>query len=278
MKTSLNKHWLAAGLVSLTLITSGSLYAQDYGIHFLGGTTDPVTGSAGVVPISGWNNFDNVDLTSGTITSSGGSQTASMTLSGVGANRGWNNGTGNGGDTSLNDGYIDCGWTSSAQNAIVTISGLSSGQVFTVYLYAFGNSVQPQQGSVWLNDYTVNGVDQWVGLLGVTASNPGLANSGTVPYGPWSSFGYVLATPFSSNFNTGLPSASDFGDYLEFTGVAATGGQIVIADDNDGKAGRSALDGIELVSASPVPEPSVMALAGLGVSLLFVIRRRLVRA
>jgi hypothetical protein len=88
----------------------------------------------------------------------------------------------------------------------------------------------------------------------------------------------VLATPFSSNFNTGLPSASDFGDYLEFTGVAATGGQIVIADDNDGKAGRSALDGIELVSASPVPEPSVMALAGLGVSLLFVIRRRLVRA
>jgi len=51
---------------------------QAYGIKFLGNTTDPVTGTAGAFPISGWNNIANASYTSGTVNSSDGSGAATL--------------------------------------------------------------------------------------------------------------------------------------------------------------------------------------------------------
>ena len=84
--------------------------ADSFGIHFLGNTTDRVTGTAGVVPISGWTNIANANnvFTSGTIRSSDGTVAAMLTLSGSGRANGWNSGTtADGGDGSLMRGYCD---------------------------------------------------------------------------------------------------------------------------------------------------------------------------
>ena len=246
-----------SGLVGLGLLwcgraANGSTGAE-YGVQFLGNTTDPVTTTAGVVPLSGWNTIANETFTTGTITNSDGSQTATLALSGPGASRGWGDPpNGNGGDSSLNDGYIDAGWTSSAQYAIVTVSGLPNGQLFDVYLYAFGNPIMPQQNSVWLAAYAVNQVTNWVALLGETAGSPPLMANGAAPpvAQPWTDTGYVLCTNFGHNFNTGVPNASQFGDYLLFSNIPATSGQIVILVDADGLVGRSPLNGFELLPVS----------------------------
>ena len=110
----------------------------------------------------------------------------------------------------------------------------------------------PQENSVWLATYAVNQVTNWVALLGATAGTPPLMANGAAPpvAQPWTSTGYVLCTNFGYNFNTGVPSATNFGDYLVFTNIAATNGEIVILDDADGLAGRVPLNGFELVAVS----------------------------
>ena len=78
--------------------------AQDFGIHFLGNTTDNVTGSAGVVPITSWNNVANSTFTIGNSTpifASDGVTAATLTLTGGGVHNAWSSGlTGDGGDLS----------------------------------------------------------------------------------------------------------------------------------------------------------------------------------
>ncbi|MGA3268017.1 MAG: hypothetical protein ABSE16_14475 [Verrucomicrobiota bacterium] len=265
MKKSLNKYWLGPGLASLLLTAGSGLYAQsytndDYAVQFLGNVSDPVTTTAGVWPTAAWNHIANTTFTTGSITSISGSQTATLTLSGPGCNRGWSDIGGNGGDSSLNNGYIDCGWTSSAQYAIVTVSGLAPNQLFNVYLYAFGNATMPQENSVWLGAYAVNQVTNWVALLGQTAGSPPLMANGAAPPAsePWTVTGYVACTNFGYNFNTGVPNASQFGDYLLFSNIPATSGQIVIVVDADGLVGRSPLNGFELIAqaAAPYNEPA----------------------
>lgn len=56
--------------------------AQNYAVHFLGNSSDPISTTAGVAPLSGWNNISNETFTTGSITSCDGSQTAALTLSG----------------------------------------------------------------------------------------------------------------------------------------------------------------------------------------------------
>src|ERR1700734_743644 len=71
--------------------------AQVFGVKFLGETTDGVTGTAGAIAVSGWNNIDNdgqlgSPYTSGKINAANGSSvTAILTLSD--SDFGWHRGT-----------------------------------------------------------------------------------------------------------------------------------------------------------------------------------------
>ena len=238
--------------------------AQNFGVNFLGNTpSDPITGAAGVVSLTGWNNIANQTYTSGTITADNFS-TANLTLSGSAAN-GWrSSGTGNGGNGSLMDGYMDitAGGTGTA-----VISGLVSGQLFDIYLYTFGDQVRPSNGGDKLPNYSVNGTTYYVPTLGVGTSTFN-ATAATVG-GSFS--GFIRATTYNANFNTATANASDFGNYIKIQNVAATGGILTIAAGSDTTTWRSPLNGIELVA---VPEPTTLALSAVGLTMLGLIRRR----
>src|ERR1700744_3025145 len=118
---------LFLSLCTLIGFSVNSAHADSWGVKFLGRTAstnytagpDLVTGTAGVVPISGWNNITNYQdstgygFTSGPITSSDGSLTATLTISGTTgrtSNGGWQSGApSDGGDGSLANGYLDLG-------------------------------------------------------------------------------------------------------------------------------------------------------------------------
>ncbi len=149
---------IAVGSFSLLffhLVGSGAK-AESFGIHFLGNTTNTVTGTAGVAPIPGWNNLvdESIASTPVTITSSDGTVSATLTLSGSGQSNGWNSGTAaDGANGSLMQGYCDA----SADNPVtVTISGLT-GASYTIYLYTQGDEARPSNGGDWLPNYTING-------------------------------------------------------------------------------------------------------------------------
>ena len=250
--------------IIIGLLAGTEAQAQKYGINFLGNTpADTITGAAGVVSISGWNNIANQTYSSGTITADNFS-TANLTLSGSAAN-GWrSSGTGNGGNGSLMDGYMDitAGGTGTA-----VISGLVSGQLFDIYLYTFGDQVRPSNGGDKLPNYSVNGTTYYVPTLGVGTSTFN-ATAATVG-GSFS--GFIQATTYNANFNTATANASDFGNYIKIKNVAATGGILTIAGGSDTTTWRSPLNGIELVA---VPEPTTLALSAVGLTMLGLIRRR----
>lgn len=136
-------------------LAGGAANAESFGIKFLGNTTDMVTNSAGVVPISGWTNIANTTFTSGTIRSSDGAVLALLTMSGSGRANGWNSGTGaDGGDGSLMRGYCDAKGNSPVT---VTISGLTTNACYTIYLYTQGDGQRPGSGTDWIPNYTING-------------------------------------------------------------------------------------------------------------------------
>jgi hypothetical protein len=132
----MNKHFILAKVVLISLISplvGETAKAEFFGIHFLGNTTDGVTGTAGVVPVLGCNNITNVNhvFTSGTIRSSDGTVSATLTLSGSNRANGWNSGTAaDGRNGSLMRGYYDA---MANGPATVTISGLT-GSSYTVYI------------------------------------------------------------------------------------------------------------------------------------------------
>ena len=125
MKTSINNSNLLADLkmsglrvipifcaVFYGMIIASSAVAQNYGINFVGNTTDPVTDTVGIVPIPGWTNISS-SFNSGTITSSDGSQLATLTMAGAWpGDGGWNSTisqyiTVDGANLSLMDGFWD---------------------------------------------------------------------------------------------------------------------------------------------------------------------------
>jgi hypothetical protein len=258
------KQYTNIAAVFATLTFGGQLHAQNYGIKFLGTqTADLVTGTAGVVPLSGWNNITNGTFTTGTINSSG-SGTATLTLSGAAANT-WRSGsTPDGGNGSLMDGYID---GSHGGTGTIAISGLTSGGLYNLYLYTFADQTRPSNGGDDLPNYSVNGTTYYVPVLGVGTSSY-TTDSSTVG-GAFS--GFVQGTTSSLN-STNVQPASTFGNYIELANVVAAGGVITIQDNPDQTTWRSPLNGIELISV--VPEPSVMALSVAGIALFGLIRRR----
>ena len=260
---------ICAAILSISICNQTN--AQSFGIKFLGQTTDPVTGSAGVVPISGWNNIANATYNSGTVLSSDGLSSATLTLAGPGAHNTWRSSGGvlTGGNDSLMNGYMDLGGGVNG-TATATISGLVSGSLYNVFIYDYSDQTRPSNNGDWLSNYSVNGgAVSYVPTLGVGTSTYD-ATSATVG-GAFSSF--VQGTTYAANFNTGTANASDFGNYIEFLNVTATGGVITIAGNPDtANTWRSPLNGFEIVA---VPEPSMAALSVVGGLLtLGFIRRR----
>jgi len=237
--------------IILGMAAASQLAAQNFGVHFLGNTSpaDNVTGSAGVVPITNWNNINNVNFTPGnstTITSSDGSATATLNLSGSQVTKGWNSGlTGDGANFSLLHGYIDAGAYGST-SPIATVSGLTNGEAFDVYVYSFADNCHPGSAADKLPNYAVNGITHYVPELGVGAS--GYTSTGVV--GNQGFTGFMPGTISSTNVAQEIPAAS-FGNYIAISNVSSgVGGQITIIPEADKTTYRSSLDGIEIVPSS----------------------------
>ena len=212
-----------------------------FGIKFLGNTTSPVTTTAGVYPISGWNNIANGSYTSGTIYSSDASVAATLTLSGSGSDNTWSSGIyPDGGNNSLMYGYQDAGQNAPATNVI---SGLT-GAAYDVFLYTGGDNVRPNSGTDYLPNYTINGTMYYAATLdGRTAM-----------------LKMVPDVTTAQNANT-YPSALIPGHYIKINNVVPVGGKITISANSDNLTYRSPLNGIELVSIGNVPQVMVQPLA-----------------
>jgi hypothetical protein len=80
--------------------------SESFGINFLGNSDTTINSSAGVIEIPGWTNITTSTFITGTVLSSDGSVSATLTRSGPGATNTWHSGSaGDGGDGSLLDGY-----------------------------------------------------------------------------------------------------------------------------------------------------------------------------
>jgi hypothetical protein len=228
--------------------TSGA----SFGVHFLGNSiSDQVTGTAGIAPIANWNNIDNGSYTSGTATSISGSDgitVAILTMTGGQVNNAWNTGaTGDGTNLSLMDGFMDTG-TYGGSGASIVLSGLT-GSSYTVYIYCLSDQTKPADSGQWLPNYAVNGTLYYVPVLGHNQASQYI--QGGAVGGLFG--GYVLAATSSVNSGAPVPAAA-FGNYIEYTNVAAVGGQITVEAETDGSSFRSPLDGFELIavqSSSP---------------------------
>jgi xylan 1,4-beta-xylosidase len=210
---------------------TGNVRAESFGIKFLGSSTnDLISGSAGVVPISGWTNIDNSTFTNGTIWSSDGSIAAVLTRSGPGMAYEWHSGsTGDGGNGSLLDGYNDCMVNQPAVNVISNLIAPS----YTVYLYTAGDNIHPASNTDYLPNYIVNGTIYYTATLKASGAFSGFVKGG-------------IATTNTSAYPPGLT----YGNYIEIDNVVPTDGTITIFAGSDNFTWRSPLDGIEIVATS----------------------------
>ncbi len=214
---------------------------QAFGIKFLGNTTDAVTGTAGALPISGWNNVADANYTSGTIYSSDGSVFATLTRSGSGITKTWSSGAySDGGNNSLMNGYNDPAPNAPSTNVI---SGLS-GEAYDVYLYTGGDTARPSSGTDWLPNYTVNGTAYYTATLD----------------GYDSMLKMIQGVPATQNTNTYPPTLTP-GHYIKIDSVAPIAGSITISANSDNRTYRSPLNGIEIVLRGNAPQILTQPLA-----------------
>jgi hypothetical protein len=207
---------------------------QAFGIKFLGNTTDPVTGAAGVFRISGWNNIANASYTAGTIYSSDGSVAATLSLSGSGSDNTWNSGAfSDGGNSSLMNGYQDAGQNNPATDVI---SGLT-GAAYDVYLYSGGDNARPSSATDYLPNYTINGTTYYTATL----------------KGYDAILKMAQGIPTSQNANT-YPTTQVAGHYIKINSVVPVGGAITITANSDNLTYRSPLNGFELVRVGNFPQ------------------------
>jgi Concanavalin A-like lectin/glucanases superfamily len=236
--------------ICAVLACLASATAQDFGIHFLGNTSDNVTGTAGVVPIGHWNNIA-AGTGSVTITGSDGSTTATLNRAGGQANNAWHSGlAGDGANQSLLDGYMDAG-SYGGSPAILTISGLSN-SYYNVYIYTFPDGSRPQNSGDWLPNYNVNGTTYYSPVIGNSGSSTYNTTGTTIGGSGFS--GFIQGTPVLANSNA-KPNATNFGNYIMLANVQASGGVITIEPQKDGTTYRSPFNGIELVPTTPPAAP-----------------------
>lgn len=228
--------------------------AANFGVHFLGNTTDDVTNAAGVVAVTNWNNIPAGAQTTN-LTGSDGTTQATLNLSGGQAANAWDSGlTGDGGNLSLMDGFLDAG-AYGGSPAIITISNLDS-SYYNVYLYTFTDQSRPDNGGDWLPNYAVNGITYYTGALGNTGSTEYDTNNLTVGGDGFTNF--IEGTLFLENSNSKINS-TNFGNYIEITTVEASGGVITVEPQANGTTWRSPLNGIELVPTAAPAFPILTA-------------------
>ncbi len=251
---------------------AGVAHAESWGIKFLGRTTstnytagpDLVTGTAGVVPIPGWNNITNYQdatgygFTTGPIWSSDGSASATLTISGTthgqGNSGGWQSGApSDGADGSLANGYLDLGANIGGAETNV-ISGLS-GNSYTLYIYNYSDASHPGNGGDYLPNYSVNGITYYAPQFG---KNTTTWNADAVPVGG-DFTGWKRAKATLVNFNTPVPDTNDFGNYLEINSVKPVNGTITFVAQQSNQSWRSPLDGFELVLETQAIPPVIDA-------------------
>ena len=227
--------------------------AHSFGINFIGNTGDTVTNSAGVVPITNWNNISAATFTSGSIQSSDKTLSATLALSGAAAAGSWHSGaTSDGGNGSLQNGYIDGGSSNGGGTAITNkISGLTEGP-YTVYLYIYGDASHPADGGQWLPSYSINGTPYFAPSLGKATST--WDSTSTTVGGTFN--GFIRASTFSTNFNSASAAPSNFGNYIEIDNVSPVTGVIEIVSEASSQSWRSPLDGIEIVGTANLPVTS----------------------
>jgi hypothetical protein len=211
----------------------GYARAESFGIKFLGNSATTVNGSAGVIAITGWNNIAISNFTAGTVWSSDGSVSATLTRSGPGAANTWHSGSaGDGGNGSLLDGYNDLQKNSPAMNIISGLTGSS----YTVYLYTAADTARPSNNGDWLPNYTVNGTVYCTATVDGNGAFLGLIQGGVT----------------AVNNNT-YPPALASGNYIEIDNVVPVGGVITITANSDNRTWRSPLNGIEIVASTKAP-------------------------
>ncbi len=222
------------------IFTPSSTYPpQRFGIKFLGNTTHAVTSTAGVVPMPNWNNIANASFTTGSILSSNGAHSATLTISGSGGDRAWRSGVyPDGGNLSLVYGYQDAGINRDGINepAINVISGLTA-SAYDVYLYTAGESIRPASATEYLSNYTINGTTFY------TSTKDGRSVLWNMVRG--------VTIPTNSNQ---YPSALVPGHYLRINNVSPVNGAITIAANTDGLSFRSPLNGIQLIQRGNAPQ------------------------
>jgi hypothetical protein len=212
---------------------SSTLQAESFGIKFLGNSDTTVSSLAGVTAMSGWTNISTSTFVSGTIFSSDGSVSATLTRSGLGAHNLWHSGSaGDGGNGSLLDGYNDSQANSPSTSVISGLTGSS----YTVYIYVAGDAPRPSDNQDMLPNYTVNGTVYYTAAIG----------------GNGAFLGLIKASTTAANNNT-YPSALAYGNYIEIDNVVPVAGAITISANEDNRTWRSPLNGIEIVAATPAP-------------------------
>ena len=203
-----------------------------------------VSGSAGVVPQTNWNNFSGANGTLGSLVNSGGhATTASVTVSNGDGTYSVGQGSPVGGDQQLNDGFIYSNQTSPIST---TITGIPYAN-YSLYVYELNDGA----GRV---DVTTLGSTTYYGnTANATDANhdSGVANT-------------YLYTQTTSTLS-GSPTAN--GDYVLFTGLHGSSQTFTVE-----ASGNGYLNGFQIVQATP--EPSSFVLLGLAGAGLFVAARR----
>jgi hypothetical protein len=230
--------------------------ATSIGVNFIGGNNAggaSVTGPAGVVSQSNWNNENtNASADAAIVTDDGASAGATLTWS---SNNVWSTGAaGTNQNGNLMQGYLDDSATAtttvSLSNLPSSIAGTGS-TPYNVILYIAGDTAG--RGG----NYTVNG------------TSAVLVNSGPEADGI-----FQLATPSTDpNNDANAGTGAVAGNYYAFTNVTGTTLDISTVGYSIGSNQRSPLDGFQ-VTTSPVPEPATLGLLGLGGLLLLGRRRR----
>jgi hypothetical protein len=233
---------VALGALGLALFAS-SAEAVSIGLHFRNGVSgSSVTSSAGVVPQINWNNSDGdtsgdtsvdpSDIVGSTIVDSNGATVSGLDIAWDGALNTFSAGNSGNGDEDLMDGYLDNGLES------VTFTGIPAAYQsagYDVYIY-FGSDGDARTGK-----YTD----------GTT----------TYSYSTFSAGGhsfpddYTLTTDTASNY----PSAN----YAIFHNLTAANFTIS-QTEQDGNNGMHGIQVVQNDEAPPVPEPSTLVLAALG--------------
>lgn len=221
---------VAAAAAGLSLAAAAN--ATTIGINFSGGGSgggpNNVTGTAGAVAQTNWNNVAGIGNTTNNLVDSSGAPTG-VSVTTAGGNT-WSNGAPNdGGNGSLMSNFLDGG--SGGQDTVtIPLSSSFNAASYSVYVYMESNQTST-------SDFTINGTTYYA--LNETDNSAALNQ----------------ITPSVT------PANAQQGNYFVVNGL--TGTLTIVANKNSIGDFRSSVDGIQLVGTNLTPEPASLGLLGL---------------